>query len=269
MIVSLPYSAKKLPLTLKMVGINHKQEPINRSIGLPVFQLFYCVKGKGEFISDHQCSVVTAGQCLLIYPNVSHIYQSLTPDWTVHFIGFEGSICSELLQALSMKSSGVYYLPKPDIFENVMIKFKKILRAAKPDREILFSTACYQFLLELSGNINYIHPSELVCENQILQMILSYLEKNYSSPVSLADLSAITHRSKEHLCSLFKKEMNQTIMHYLIALRIQHAKIYLIQYPEKNISEISRMCGFESPSYFGSTFRKFTGTTPDNYRKSV
>lgn len=260
--------AGTLPLKLTMVGINHHQESINRPMGLPVFQWFFCVKGKGEFVSDHQCSIVTAGQGLLIYPNVPHFYRSLTEDWTVHFIGFDGPICPELLQSLSMKSSGVYHLSQPDIFENAMKTFHRILRTGKAQRDMDFSSACYRFLLELSETIKYIHPSELVRENPILRMILSYLEQNYSRPVSLSDLSAFTQHSKEYLCSLFKKEMDQTIMQYLIALRIQHAKIYLIQYPEKKISEIAAMCGFESPSYFGSVFRKASGTTPDQYRKS-
>ena len=56
-------------------------------------------------------------------------------------------------------------------------------------------------------------------------------------------------------------------MHYLLMLRISHAKIYLIQYPDKKVTEISKMCGFESPSYFGKLFRREVGMTPEQYRK--
>ena len=75
--------------------------------------------------------------------------------------------------------------------------------------------------------------------------------------------------SKEYMCSLFKSAMQQTIMHYLLELRIAQARILLIQYPEKTVKEISMMCGFESPSYFGSQFKRITSTTPENYRRGL
>ncbi|MFR5703164.1 MAG: helix-turn-helix domain-containing protein [Eubacterium ramulus] len=37
----------------------------------------------------------------------------------------------------------------------------------------------------------------------------------------------------------------------------------------KKIAEISKKCGFESPSYFGAVFRKHRGMTPDTYRKWI
>lgn len=268
MILSISDFTENLPLEVKMLGIEHRQEPINRTNGLPVFQWFFCVRGKGEIISDQQCSVVSEGQGFLIYPNIPHRYHGITPDWTVHFIGFHGTLCSELLSSLSMHSSGVYHLAHPTMFEHAIREFRNIYYRHTLNKAILFSSACYRFLLELSKSITYINPSELVRENQLLHRILAYLEQNFFKPVSLSDLSSITNYSKEYLCALFKKEMDQTIMHYLLTLRIQHAKIYLIQYPEKTVSEISRMCGFESPSYFGSQFRKATGSTPDQYRKS-
>ncbi len=269
MILSQSSPASPLPLNLRLLGMDHRQETINRPAGLSLYQWFFCVKGTGEFISDHQRSIVSEGQGLLIYPDIPHIYRSLSKDWTVHFIGFDGSICADLLHALSMPSSGVFHLARPRVFRDAIRDLHDLWTGGGTDRSLELSARCYRFLLELSREISYLSPSELVPENQVLRRTLSYLEQNFSRPVSLSDLSPVTGLSKEYLCSVFKKEMGQTIMHYLLKLRISHARIYLIQYPDKRIADISRMCGFESPSYFGKIFRKETGMTPEQYRKTI
>ena len=43
--------------------------------------------------------------------------------------------------------------------------------------------------------------------------------------------------------------------------------LFLEQYPEKKAYEIGKMCGFESPSYFGKNFREIVGLTPEQYRR--
>ena len=51
-------------------------------------------------------------------------------------------------------------------------------------------------------------------------------------------------------------------MQYLTEIRIGHARHLLTLHPEKKVLEIGKMCGFESPSYFGKTFKKEVGITP-------
>ncbi len=268
MIYNFPHlSDREFPIQPKMLGIGHEQEPINRPKGLHLYQWFYCEKGRGEFISDHQRSVISEGQGLLIYPEIPHIYQGISSDWTVDFIGFDGSLCLELLQGLEMRDSGVYHFSEPKIFTDHIQLLNHLRRTTYPRRCQELSTACYRFLLDLSETITHINPSELVQENDLIRKILSYLEENFAQCIALRDLSELVQLSEEYLCSIFKKAIGQSIMHYLKMLRINHARIYLVQYPEKKIREISKMCGFESPSYFGKVFKEETGLTPEVYRK--
>ena len=269
MILSVGSLTGTLPLNLNMLGIGHRQAPINRPSGIPLYQWFLCVKGSGEFVSDQQRSVVSEGQGLLIYPDIPHIYHSLSSDWTVDFIGFSGPVCPDLLLSLSMNRSGVYHLADPEVFRNAVNRLYRLYRgnSDSDSKKIALSSECYTFLLRLSREIAYLAPSDLAVENQTLKAVLNYLEQNYSQPVTLSDLADNIGLTKEYLCFLFKKEMNQTIMHHLLTLRISHARICLVQYPDKKISEISKMCGFESPGYFGQIFRREVGMTPDQFRK--
>ncbi len=256
-----------LPLSIKMFGINHHQEPINRPHGIAFHQWFYCAKGEGEFIVGEQRSVIKEGQGMLIFADLPHIYRGLTTDFMTHFIGFDGSLSADLLRSLHMEESGVYTFSSPDIFLQNLHALANLHQSNLRNKGKDYSTLCYRLLLDLSESITKITPSEQLSENDTIRQIILYLEENYASDISLGDLADRLQLSKEYLCTIFKQSMGQTIMHYLKILRIIRAKIFLHQYPEKKTLEIAKMCGFQSPSYFGKVFKDEVGITPEMYRK--
>jgi len=65
----------------------------------------------------------------------------------------------------------------------------------------------------------------------------------------------------------FKQETGQTFVKYLTGLRINKAKDLLL-YTAKKTYEIGEETGYESQSYFSTTFKKQTGMPPSEFRKS-
>jgi AraC-like DNA-binding protein len=55
---------------------------------------------------------------------------------------------------------------------------------------------------------------------------------------------------------------------FVIELRLQQATNMLIN-STLTIDQISLECGFESPSYFYRTFKRYKGITPAAYQKSL
>lgn len=257
---------QKLPISLRILGTDHQQEPIFRPKGLSVFQWFYCVRGSGELIINQQRALLHQGQGALIYPRVPHSYRGLTDDWTVHFFGFTGPNCAELLKTFCMHGSGVYHFSDIAVFPAYIQQLTQIRERVTENRDIAFSKVCYSFLADLSSCIKQINAAVPVQENAVIRKITDYLEENYPRSILLDDLASHVQLSKEYMCSLFKQAMQQTIMHYLLAIRISRARVYLLQYPEKKVLEIAQMCGFKSPSYFGEVFKKEVGVTPESYR---
>lgn len=256
-----------MPVQLHLVGIDHLQEPVQRPNGTPIFQWFYCAEGSGEIMIDHRTSILHKGQGLLIYPHIPHAYHALTSDWTMHIFGFQGPVCAELLKTLGMCESGVYHLSDPDIFEEHIQKLHMIYETKSKNKQLELSKECYAFLLDLSCCINQINTAIPAQGNEIVRQIVSYLEENYAHTFSLDDLAEQIQLTKEYMCTLFKQSMQQTIVHYLMGIRINHARILLGQYPNLKVMEVARMCGFESPSYFGKIFKQIMGMTPETYRK--
>lgn len=266
MIVDLELGQQDIPLALKIFGLDHHQELIERTQGFPYFQWFLCTEGRGELVLNNQRMIVYENHGMLIYPNEPYSMKGLTEEWRVHFFGFSGSLCAPFVKSLNMLESGVYFFSDPKVFEKYIHEFYQQYKCDEDKRPNEFSKACYGCLLDLSQGIARIHSSESYRGNEVIKKTVAYLELNYSHSISLNELADHVHLSKEYLCSLFKEAMGQTIMTFLLYIRIARSRIFLLQYPEKKVKEIAFMCGFESPSYFCMVFKKIVGTSPDNYR---
>jgi len=96
--------------------------------------------------------------------------------------------------------------------------------------------------------------------------ILDYLNENYPKKITLDDLSANFFVSKFYLCKQFNKELQISIMSYLLKLRIAKAKELLISI-DTPLETIAERCGFSSANYFSLIFKKETGVSPLNYKK--
>ncbi len=82
---------------------------------------------------------------------------------------------------------------------------------------------------------------------------------------TLERLTAICHISNEHLRRLCRREMGRTPMHQVIYLRMQHAAKLLVETDEK-IETIANSIGYRNAFVFSTTFKKWVGWPPSEYR---
>ncbi|WP_083773434.1 helix-turn-helix transcriptional regulator [Desulfofarcimen acetoxidans] len=75
------------------------------------------------------------------------------------------------------------------------------------------------------------------------------------------------HVSQNHLIRLFKQQFNITPIEYINKLRIKKAT-QLLSDAHMNVLNIALLCGFGSLSTFYECFKKYTGITPNEYRKT-
>ena len=59
----------------------------------------------------------------------------------------------------------------------------------------------------------------------------------------------------------------ETTVAYLMHLRLEKAREMLISQPDKSVSEIAVLCGFEEGGYFTKAFKQQYGVTPTQMRK--
>lgn len=99
-----------------------------------------------------------------------------------------------------------------------------------------------------------------------IQKALEYINSRYAEKLTLAEVAEYAGYSPAYFSKVFREERGCTFREYLNELRVEKSKTLLLS-GHASIAEICAMVGFEDQSYFGKVFRKFTGVTPDRYRK--
>lgn len=104
--------------------------------------------------------------------------------------------------------------------------------------------------------------------NLLVTRAIAYMEENYHKKIGLRDLADALYLSPNYLSELFKRHTGENFSDYLLRLRMHHAKRYLanIQY---KISDVAGLVGFSDSRYFSSTFKRFYGLTPLEYRNKI
>ena len=269
MVYSIPYSSwqvSHIPLRLVYFGFRHEMERSNYPNGAGFVMWYYCLEGKGEFKMNGKRILFQPGQCMMLMPDTPYSCKPLTENCACHLLGFTGPCCLELLHVTGVETSDIYQIPDADIFPDYMERFA--LLHSQDASQDAYSRLCYAMFIDVCPHVERVSEIQPEAQaNDLIRIVIDYLESHYQEPVSLDILADTVHLTKEYLCTLFKKETGHTILGYLTLIRIGWARRYLERYPDKKAYEIGQMCGFDSPSYFSRKFREIVGVTPDSYRR--
>jgi AraC-like DNA-binding protein len=97
---------------------------------------------------------------------------------------------------------------------------------------------------------------------------IKLMETKFHKDVPLADLAETAGMSIFAFTRAFKREVGVTPHHFLMRLRVEHAKAYL-RSTTLAIAEIAYRVGWTNISHFTSVFRRLTGRTPGSFRQSM
>lgn len=103
--------------------------------------------------------------------------------------------------------------------------------------------------------------------NPIVAAIKNYISINPSRKLSLSDIADYCHYSVSRIAAVFKKETGRSIINYILDVRINKSKGLLAE-GLISLEDIAYEVGFSDVNYFIRTFKKLTGSTPLQYRKT-
>lgn len=104
-------------------------------------------------------------------------------------------------------------------------------------------------------------------KNPLINKAIKYIQKNYAEDISLITLSQYLNISSVYLSQLFKKELGTSPIKFIINYRIERAK-ELLKETDDTIYNIAVKVGFWESKHFSKTFKRVTGVTPMQYKKS-
>lgn len=107
--------------------------------------------------------------------------------------------------------------------------------------------------------------SEVQQSEFYIKRSVDFLHQNYDRNIQVKDVAAEVNLHPGYLHRVFRRGTGRTITAYLTMIRMEKAKM-LLEQTDIPIHEISDYVGVGSRQYFHMLFKKYTETTPVEYR---
>lgn len=147
------------------------------------------------------------------------------------------------------------YIVKPFSIAILEAKIQGILRARKKLREYYASG-------------KEVEPEKLTfntLDEEFLKNAVSLVEENLDEyDFSVEKLSRDLNMSRSNLYLKLKAITGESVTTFIKRIRLNKS-VKLLEEGRHTISEIAYMCGFNTPSYFSTTFKQFYGYMPSEY----
>ncbi len=99
-----------------------------------------------------------------------------------------------------------------------------------------------------------------------VERCLNYIHEHYARDFPAEALARSVYVSPSYLFRIFRRKMGVTPMHYRNLVRVDKAKLLLLDRTLK-MEEVAERVGFEDTKYFARVFKKETGSSPSEFRK--
>ena len=224
-------------------------------------EIIYTVSGSETIYIDNDCYVTEPGDIVVV--NTGRVHTIMGENWVHHCI-----IPSEnLLKALNLNSSAVFL--QPFIRDKKLGEaFLRIIEEHQTERK--YSTqfrtvAIQQFLLlvfefyetnHLLKNASPQNPRFAVTVK-----VIEYLRQHLAEDFSIEEIAKVIGISTPYMCRCVKATTGSSIIDHLNRIRCYTAKHYLT-HSDMSVSEIAKLCGYQSNSYFAKTYQKVFGYAP-------
>lgn len=104
--------------------------------------------------------------------------------------------------------------------------------------------------------------------NHVIEAAKEYMRQHYEEELTLVSVAEQVKVSPSYLSSLFSKYEQCGFVDYLSNYRIEQSKMYLHDAGMKTY-EVAYKVGFRDEKYYSKVFKKLTGASPSEYRKSL
>ncbi len=281
------YVLKQLESTIRVTGIANlhffefPENYYTHTDSHPFMELIFVSSGKLLINSDNFNGVLQKNELLIHKANESHALKTVEKNSpTVIIIGFTcdggnfNRFCATPTTlddndvkklAEIVKEGRNVFAPPYDVPKYDMKKKKNAPFGA----EQLLRNLLEYFLISIMRKYTESTLSEevVVSDKVNAAEIIAYIDDNYKEKITLDELAFIFRTNRSTLCKVFKANTGKTITEYVSDKKLLSAK-KKIKETDKTLTEIAEELNFESIHYFTRFFKKKTGVSPNEYRKS-
>lgn len=234
------------------------------------YELLIFIKGNVEYLNEN--TVISPSQRMVVWfkPGQMHTGRLLEPSQYERYVLYFSSDFFRINDQISPltnfmhHSTGTHMLLSEKDFDEIL----QLLRKAE---EIAASDAPYaelvlkSLLVELFYILNTLKPAiqdgEALTDD--MGQIKRYIDLNYASIHSVADIASQFFYSREYLSRKFKKAFNISVAHYLTKRKIAESLPLL---ESMTVADVAYSVGFHSQSAFIKAFKANMQCLPSEYK---
>ena len=242
------------------------------------YEIYYSISGGKQFLIDNRFYDIQPGDIFFINQYESHYLSQI--DQAVHerivlsiypdFLKSLSSDVTDLNNCFHHRGSDISH--KLHLTEEDQNRFRYFVHkltgftgfGADLEEKAVF-TELMVFLNRIFYNKSSadLLISDSAAYHTQVDDILTFINQNIDSQLSIDDLSGHFYLSSSYLCRIFKAATGTTINKYITAKRITVAK-YLLS-TGYSVTETCELCGFNDYSNFLKAFTKAVGISPKKY----
>lgn len=246
------------------------------------YEIYYFLSGDVTYFIEGTAYKLNPNDLLLINDRELHrpqlnskcIYERVVLNFNKEFLQELKFQDYDPFKCLEDRPNGIDSLiPSHEVLSNDINKIIQNIIKLNDDNissKILRKTYTLQMLVSINNIIENSKKSESSLINkgtERVQEIIHYINDNLSSNLSLTAMEDRFYVSKYYLCHQFKEASGFTLNEYITYKRIMKARELIKSgYP---ITEVYSLVGFNDYSNFYKAFRKATGFSPKQYKKTT
>ena len=240
--------------------------------------MIYVLSGSCTYNIDDTLYHIKKGDMLVFNPGVYHGKMMNTGEEILEMHTGIGNICVEGLpknHLINFAISPVISLPEHEqeflrCCSDIFFEQKN----NEPGCELMLKIHVMKLLVLFLKAINTPqNPGENTCVNfesidkaAIVSTLLTFLNENYMHQISLDTISKNIYMSPAYISKVFKEEMGESPINYLIKVRLAKARELLLG-ERLSIKAAARMVGYDDVYHFSKLFKKYYNTPPSKIRK--
>ncbi|GAA4307161.1 AraC family transcriptional regulator [Mucilaginibacter gynuensis] len=229
---------------------------------------FYCLQGKGHYILDDKRYEVVANQYVFIPATDKYIrYWADSDDpWTIYWVHFSGDNMNGFNSFLNLDAhKGPVSIPfnnkAIDIWHNIF----QCLEMGYSIENLCNANFClYNFIATFLFPESHITVAKDE-STDVITLTIVHMRANLDKKLTVEDMAKQHNLSSSYFSILFRKSTGMPPIDYFIHLKMQKA-CQLLYSDETKIKNVAMELGYDDPYYFSRIFKKFMGTSPEQYR---
>jgi len=236
--------------------------------------LIYCLNGKGYYVIDNKKFEVKPNQFFLLPATEEYIRYWADKDdpWTIYWVHFTGSVIQQFNGSLNINIfKGPVQIPFNGKALEVWNNIYQSLEMGYSIENMCNANFCLYHLIAaflFPDKHILIEKTEQEDQEDIIKGTIMNMKANLEKKLTVEDMAIRYRLSTSHFSSLFRKATGMPPIDYFIHLKMQRA-CQLLYANESKIKAIAIDLGYEDPYYFSRIFKKYMGTSPEQYKLSA